>query len=214
MRAVLMGPPGAGKGTQAQVLAQGAQVPQIATGDILRRAREEGTPLGRTAQSYMDKGELVPDDVMIGIIEERLRQDDAKAGFLLDGFPRTVPQAEALDRLLQQLGMPLDAVLLLEVPEDAIVRRLSGRRTCPSCGRSYHVENDPPPADGHCGTCGAELVTRTDDRPETVLSRLEVYRRSTEPLKTYYQGKGVLRAVEGVGKVEEVTARLRAALRD
>ncbi len=214
MRAVLMGPPGAVKGTQAQVLAQGAQVPQVATGDILRRAREEGTPLGRTAQSYMDKGELVPDEVMIGIIEERLRQEDAKAGFLLDGFPRTVPQAEALDRLLQQLGMPLEAVLLLEVPEDAIVRRLSGRRTCPSCGRSYHIENDPPPVDGHCGTCGAELVTRTDDRPETVLSRLEVYRRSTEPLKTYYQAKGVLRAVDGVGKVEEVTARLRAALHD
>ncbi len=214
MRAVLMGPPGAGKGTQAQVLAQGAGVPQVATGDILRRAREEGTALGRSAQSYMDKGELVPDEVMVGIIEERLRQPDAKAGFLLDGFPRTVPQAEALDRLLLQLAMPLEAVLLLEVPEDAIVRRLSGRRTCPNCGRSYHVENDPPPADGHCGTCGSELVTRTDDRPETVLSRLEVYRRSTAPLKTYYQGRGILRSVEGVGTVEEVTARLRASLRD
>ena len=214
MRAVLMGPPGAGKGTQAQVLAQGAKVPQVATGDILRRAREEGTALGRAAQSYMDKGELVPDDVMIGIIEERLRQSDAQGGFLLDGFPRTVPQAEALDRLLGTLGMPLEAVLLLEVPEEAIVRRLSGRRTCPSCGRSYHVENDPPPADGHCQNCGAELVTRTDDRPETVKSRLEVYRRSTEPLRTYYQGHGILRPVDGVGTVEEVTARLRAALRD
>ena len=213
MRAVLMGPPGAGKGTQAQVLAQGAGVPQIATGDILRRAREEGTPLGRTAQSYMDKGELVPDEVMVGIIEERLRQDDARQGFLLDGFPRTVPQAEALDRLLGTLDMPLDAVLLLEVPEEAIVRRLSGRRTCPNCGRSYHVENDPPPAEGRCGTCGAELVTRTDDKPDTVLSRLEVYRRSTAPLKTYYEQHGLLRQVEGVGPVEEVTARLRAALR-
>ena len=213
MRAVLMGPPGAGKGTQAQVLAQGAGVPQIATGDILRRAREEGTPLGRTAQSYMDKGELVPDEVMVGIIEERLRQDDARQGFLLDGFPRTVPQAEALEHLLRTLGMPLDAVLLLEVPEEAIVRRLSGRRTCPSCGRSYHVENAPPPADGHCGSCGAELVTRTDDKSETVLSRLEVYRRSTAPLKTYYEQHGLLRRVQGVGAVEEVTARLGAALR-
>ncbi len=213
MRAVLMGPPGAGKGTQAQVLAQGAGVPQIATGDILRRAREEGTPLGRTAQSYMDKGELVPDEVMVGIIEERLRQDDARQGFLLDGFPRTVPQAEALDRLLGTLDMPLDAVLLLEVPEEAIVRRLSGRRTCPNCGRSYHVENDPPPAEDRCGTCGAELVTRTDDKPDTVLSRLEVYRRSTAPLKTYYEQHGLLRQVAGVGPVEEVTARLRAALR-
>jgi len=214
MRAVLMGPPGAGKGTQAQVLAQGAQVPQIATGDILRRAREEGTSLGRRAQSFMDRGELVPDDVMIGIIEERLGQEDAQGGFLLDGFPRTVPQAEALDRLLAQIGMPLGAVLLLEVPEDDIVRRLSGRRTCPSCGRSYHVENDPPPADGRCGSCGAELVTRTDDRPETIRARLEVYRRSTEPLKAYYAQQGILRAVDGLGKVEEVTARLRAALRD
>ena len=214
MRAVLMGPPGAGKGTQAQVLAQGATVPQVATGDILRRAREEGTALGRAAQSYMDKGELVPDDVMIGIIEERLRQSDAQGGFLLDGFPRTVPQAEALDRLLETIGMPLEAVLLLEVPEQAIVRRLSGRRTCPSCGRSYHVENDPPPADGTCGTCGAELVTRSDDRAETVMSRLEVYRRSTEPLRAYYQGHGILRPVDGVGTVEEVTARLKAALRD
>lgn len=214
MRAVLMGPPGAGKGTQAQVLAQSAGVPQVATGDILRRAREEGTALGRSAQSYMDKGELVPDEVMIGIIEERLRQEDTGEGFLLDGFPRTVPQAEALDRLLGTLDMSLEAVLLLEVSEEALVRRLSGRRTCPSCGRSYHVENDPPPADEHCQTCGAELVTRSDDRPETVLSRLEVYRRSTEPLRSYYRQQGKLRSVDGVGTVEEVTARLRAALRD
>ncbi len=212
MRAVLMGPPGAGKGTQAQVLAKDAGVPQVATGDILRKAREEGTPLGREAQSYMDRGDLVPDAVVIGLIEERLRQEDAAQGFLLDGFPRTVPQAEALGQLLAGLGRPLEDVLLLDVPEEAIVRRLSGRRTCPSCGRPYHVESDPPPADGRCQSCGTELVARPDDRPETVQARLRVYAESTAPLRDYYAAQGLLRSVDGLGPVEEVTARLKAAL--
>jgi len=212
MRTILLGPPGAGKGTQAQVLAQRAGVPQVATGDILRRAREEGTDLGRRAQSYMDRGELVPDEVMIGIIEQRLQEADAREGFVLDGFPRTVPQAEALGELLLGLGMPLDAVLALDVPEEVIVRRLAGRRTCPGCGRSYHVESDPPPADGRCQNCGRELVTRPDDRAETVRERLGVYRRQTEPLKEYYQARGLLRQVDGLGTVEEVTERLQSAL--
>jgi len=212
MRTILLGPPGAGKGTQAQVLAQRAGVPQVATGDILRRAREEGTDLGRRAQSYMDRGELVPDEVMIGIIEQRLQEADAREGFVLDGFPRTVPQAEALGELLLGLGMPLDAVLALDVPEEVIVRRLAGRRTCPGCGRSYHVESDPPPADGRCQSCGRELVTRPDDRAETVRERLGVYRRQTEPLKEYYQARGLLRQVDGLGTVEEVTERLQSAL--
>jgi adenylate kinase len=212
MRAVLMGPPGAGKGTQAKVLAKEASVPQIATGDILRKAREEGTPLGKQAQSYMDAGGLVPDEVVIGLIDERLRQPDAAQGFLLDGFPRTVPQAEALDRLLAGLSQPLEDVLLIDVPAEAIVRRLSGRRTCPACGRPYHVESDPPPADGRCGSCGTELVTRPDDRPETVQARLKVYAESTAPLRDYYAAKGLLRSVDGIGAVEEVTARLKAAL--
>ena len=212
MRTILLGPPGAGKGTQAQVLAQRAGVPQVATGDILRRAREEGTDLGRRAQSYMDRGELVPDEVMIGIIEQRLQEADAREGFVLDGFPRTVPQAEALGELLLGLGMPLDAVLALDVPEEVIVRRLAGRRTCPGCGRSYHVESDPPPADGRCQNCGRELVTRPDDRAETVRERLGVYRRQTEPLKECYQARGLLRQVDGLGTVEEVTERLQSAL--
>ncbi|MDA8344696.1 MAG: adenylate kinase [Thermaerobacter sp.] len=213
MRAVLMGPPGAGKGTQAKFLAKDAAVPQIATGDILRKAREEGTPLGREAQSYMDRGDLVPDAVVIGLIEQRLSQQDAAQGFLLDGFPRTVPQAGALDRLLEEMSQPLHDVLLIEVPEEAIVHRLSGRRTCPSCGRAYHVETAPPPADGRCGSCGSELVTRPDDRLETVQARLKVYAESTAPLRDYYAARGLLRTVDGVGPVEEVTARLKAALR-
>jgi adenylate kinase len=213
MRAVLMGPPGAGKGTQAKFLAKDAAVPQIATGDILRKAREEGTPLGKEAQSYMDRGDLVPDAVVIGLIEQRLAEPDAAQGFLLDGFPRTVPQAEALDRLLAEIQQPLEDVLLIDVPEEAIVRRLSGRRTCPACGRPYHVENDPPPSDGRCGSCGTELVTRQDDRPETVQARLKVYGESTAPLRDYYAAKGLLRTIDGLGEVEEVTARLKAALR-
>ncbi len=213
MRAVLMGPPGAGKGTQAKVLSHDAGVPQVATGDILRLAREQGTPLGRQAQSYMDSGALVPDSVVIGLIEQRLREPDAAAGFLLDGFPRTVPQAEALDALLGTLSRPLQDVLLLQVAEDVIVGRLSGRRTCPSCGRAYHVESDPPPANGRCGTCGTEIVTRPDDRPETVQARLRVYAESTAPLREYYGAQGILRQIDGLGTVEEVTARMQAALR-
>lgn len=211
MRALLMGPPGAGKGTQAQIIQEQYGVPQIATGDMLRRARREGTELGRQAQAYMDSGGLVPDDVVIGLIEERLSEPDARAGFLLDGFPRTTPQAEALSHLLEALGQPLEAALLLEVPAEAIVARLSGRRTCTACGRSYHIVDEPPPDGGRCA-CGAELVTRPDDQPETVRERLRVYGESTAPLADYYERHGLLRRVSGLGTVQEVTARIRSAL--
>lgn len=211
MRALLMGPPGAGKGTQAQFIQQEYGVPQIATGDMLRRARKEGTELGKQAQSYMDRGALVPDEVVIGLIRERLAEPDARSGFLLDGFPRTIPQAEALDALLGDISQPLGAAVLLEVPEEAIVTRLSGRRTCPACGRSYHVVDEPPPEDGRCA-CGTELVTRPDDQPETVRQRLRVYAESTAPLAGYYESKGILRRISGLGTVAEVTARIRSAL--
>lgn len=213
MRALLMGPPGAGKGTQAQLIQDHYRVPQIATGDMLRRACGEGTELGRKAQAYMDSGGLVPDEVVIGLIEERLSEPDARAGFLLDGFPRTIPQAEALARLLAEIGQPLGSALLLEVPEEAIVERLSGRRTCPVCGRSYHVVDEPPPEEGRCA-CGAELVTRPDDQPETVRERLRVYIENTAPLAEYYERHGLLRRVQGLGTVQEVTARIRSALGD
>lgn len=213
MRALLMGPPGAGKGTQAQFICGEYGVPQIATGDMLRRARQEGTELGRKAQAYMDSGGLVPDEVVIGLIRERLAQEDAKAGFLLDGFPRTIPQAEALDALLEEIDQPLQAAVLIEVPEEAIVTRLGGRRTCPSCGRSYHVVDEPPPEENRCA-CGAELVTRPDDQPETVRERLRVYAANTAPLVGYYERRGLLRRVAGLGAVTEVTARIRSALGD
>jgi adenylate kinase len=206
MRVVFLGPPGAGKGTQAERLAAALGVPRVATGDIFRQAVREGTPLGRQAKEYMDRGALVPDDVTVGIVRERLAQPDCAAGFVLDGFPRTLPQAEALDRILGELGRPVQHAVLLTVPDEEIVRRAAGRRVCPRCGATYHLVSSPPRVDERCDACGEALVLRDDDREETVRSRLEVYRRQTEPLAAYYRQRGLLRPVDGTGPIDAVEA--------
>ncbi|MDA2814200.1 adenylate kinase [Nocardiopsis sp. RSe5-2] len=213
MRAVLVGPPGAGKGTQAQILASELSIPKVSTGDIFRANVSGGTELGRTAKSYMDRGDLVPDEVTNEMVRGRLAEEDAREGFLLDGFPRNVPQAETLDSMLKDMGTALDAVLELKVDEEEVVKRLSGRRSCRQCGRVYHVDYDPPKAAGVCDACGGELYQRDDDREEVIRHRLEVYREQTEPLVAYYRDKGVLVAIGATGAVEDVTARAIAALR-
>jgi len=212
MRLVFLGPPGAGKGTQARELAAAHHVPQIATGDMLREAASAGTPLGATAKSYMDRGALVPDDVIIGLIAERLAKPDAKSGFVLDGFPRTIPQAEALARLLGDLGQALDRVIYFDVPEAELLRRLTGRRSCPVCQSTYHVISNPPRREGICDKCGAALVQRSDDSEGTVRHRLEVYAKQTAPLLDYYRGRGLLATVEGEGPIDAVQAAIRRAV--
>jgi len=182
MKLILLGPPGAGKGTQAKLLAERLEIPQIATGDILRAAVKQGTPMGLKAKGFMDAGSLVPDEVVVGIVRERLQQVDCARGFILDGFPRTVAQAEALKEMLASLGKNLNAVISLEVDNEALVRRLTGRRTCQECGRGFHVDFDPPKTDGTCDACGGELYQRDDDREETIRRRLEVYTDQTQPL--------------------------------
>ncbi|MFA9429621.1 adenylate kinase [Egicoccus sp. AB-alg2] len=214
MRVILLGPPGAGKGTQAGRIAQAFDIPHISTGDILRANVREGTPLGQQAKGFMDAGELVPDDVILGMVGDRLAEPDAKDGFLFDGFPRTVPQAEALEQLLIEREQPLDAVLRMLVDTKEIVQRLTGRRTCSNCGAVKHMVYDPPAVDGVCDRCGGQLVQRPDDAEDVVLNRLEVYRRSTEPLEEFYWGRGLLRDVEAVGTVDDVAARMDAILRD
>ncbi|MBX6371115.1 MAG: adenylate kinase [Acidothermus sp.] len=213
MRLVLVGPPGAGKGTQAQLIASHLLVPKISTGDIFRKNVAEGTPLGREAKRYMDAGDLVPDEVTIGMVRDRLAAEDVRDGFLLDGFPRTVPQAEALDALLAEMGTSLSVVLELVVDDDEVVRRLSGRRTCSDCGHIWHVTYDPPTLDGVCDLCGGKLFQREDDREETIRHRLEVYYDQTAPLIDYYAARGILEGIDAMGPVEEVTARAVAALR-
>jgi adenylate kinase len=212
VRVILLGPPGAGKGTQAGNIASTYGIPHISTGDILRANVREGTALGLEAKRFMDAGDLVPDDVIIGMVGDRLEQPDAAQGFLFDGFPRTVPQAEALDRLLQEREQPLDVVLRLAVDEDEVVSRLTGRRTCTGCGAVFHVTHQPPATEGVCDVCGGELVQREDDREDVVRNRLEVYRRSTEPLEEFYWNRGLLRDVEAVGTVDEVAERAGAIL--
>ncbi|MGH3453696.1 MAG: adenylate kinase [Nocardioidaceae bacterium] len=212
MRLVLVGPPGAGKGTQAKHIAAHYGIPAISTGDIFRAHVAELTPLGEIAKSYMDEGELVPDDVTVAMVRDRLSRDDTGAGFLLDGFPRTVPQAESLSAMLDELDVPLDVVLKITVEDDEVVRRLSGRRICRSCGRTFHVEFHPPNTEGVCDVCGGELYQRDDDRPETVRRRLQVYREQTDPLVEYYEDRGLLRRVAGTGEVPEVTKRAIEAL--
>ncbi|HEY8393776.1 MAG TPA: adenylate kinase [Thermaerobacter sp.] len=209
MRWIFLGPPGAGKGTQAARLAERAGVPQISTGDMLRAAVRAGTPLGLEAKRYMDAGQLVPDDVTIAIVRERLAQDDCRRGFLLDGFPRTVPQAEGLAAALEELGVGLDGVLYFDVPDEVVVERLSGRRVCPECGATYHIRFDPPRESGRCDRCGAALVQRHDDREETVRERLAVYRRQTEPLVDYYRRAGLLKRVAADRPIQEVEAEIR-----
>ena len=213
MRLVLVGPPGAGKGTQAQFIAAHTAVPKISTGDIFRTNVSEGTPLGVQAKAYMDKGDLVPDDVTIAMVQLRLREDDAKAGFLLDGFPRTVPQAEVLDDVLRESGSKLDVVLELVVDDDEVIRRLSGRRTCRTCNHIWHVDFDPPATPGVCDIDGGELFQRDDDRAETIANRLSVYATSTAPLIAYYAHRGVLVGLDATGPVDDVTDRAIDALR-
>ena len=214
MRLVLLGPPGAGKGTQAQRLQARNGVPQVSTGDLLREAVAARTPLGRAAKSVMDAGQLVADETMLGIIRERLARPDAARGFILDGFPRTLPQADGLARLLQELRQPLDAIVLLEVNPDALTRRLTGRRSCRQCGRVFHLETNPPQSDDRCTNGGPhDLFQRDDDREETIRARLEVYRERTQPLVEYYRRLGLLRRIEADGSLDEVQARLEAAIR-
>ncbi|MDO3702583.1 adenylate kinase [Micromonospora sp. C28SCA-DRY-2] len=213
MRLVLVGPPGAGKGTQAEFIAAHLSVPKISTGDIFRANVSQGTPLGVEAKRYMDAGKLVPDEVTINMVRDRLAEPDASEGFLLDGFPRTTPQAAALDKLLADLGTALDLVLELVVDDDEVIRRLSGRRTCRGCGKIWHVEFDPTTRDGICDRCGAELFQRDDDKPETIAARLREYAEKTAPLVDYYGAQGKLVGIDATGPVEDVTVRAIDALR-
>jgi adenylate kinase len=212
MNLILLGPPGAGKGTQAERISRLYGIPQISTGDMLREAVREGTPLGRKAKSYMDSGALVPDEVVIGIVEERIQQDDCRGGFMLDGFPRTTAQAQALDDMLEKKGLKLDHVVCIEVDTEELVRRLSGRRTCRNCMAPYHVEFNPPKVDGVCDRCGSELYQRDDDKEEAIRNRLKTYEAQTAPLISYYTERGLLRTVEGKGSVEEVFRRIQEIL--
>jgi len=209
---ILLGPPGAGKGTQGARLSEEFGLPYIATGDLLRAAVEEGTDLGRQAKEYMDRGDLVPDEVIIGVILERVESEEARDGFLLDGFPRTLPQAEALDQELANLDRRLTAVLLIEVSDQEVVRRLAGRRISASTGRVYHVEFDPPKTPGRCDVDGSPLIQRDDDKEETIRKRLEVYHRQTAPLIEYYEERGLLRRFDGTRSPDEVHDHIRATL--
>ncbi|TDB97563.1 adenylate kinase [Micromonospora fluostatini] len=213
MRLVLVGPPGAGKGTQAEFIAAHLSVPKISTGDIFRANVTQGTPLGVEAKRYMDAGKLVPDEVTINMVRDRLAEPDAAEGFLLDGFPRTTPQAAALDKLLADLGTALDLVLELVVDDDEVIRRLSGRRTCRGCGKIWHVEFDATLREGVCDRCGAELFQRDDDKPETIGARLREYAEKTAPLVDYYGAQSKLVGIDATGPVEDVTVRAIDALR-
>jgi len=213
VRVVLVGPPGAGKGTQAQFLASHLSIPKISTGDIFRDNVSHGTALGRRAQTYMERGDLVPDEITIAMVTDRLSDDDTGAGFLLDGFPRNVPQAETLKKMLASWETRLDTVLELVVDDDEVVRRLSGRRTCRRCGRVWHVTFDPPVQAKVCDDCGGELFQRDDDREETIRHRLEVYQQQTAPLVSFYADEGILLGLDATGPVDEITERALSALR-
>ena len=210
MKLILLGAPGAGKGTQAEVICNALNIPAISTGNIIREALRLGTEMGLKAKSFMDAGQLVPDDVVIGIIKERLAKDDCANGFILDGFPRTIPQAEALDAM----GIIIDKVIDIEVPDEKIAARMSGRRVCKDCGASYHLEYKTPESEGVCDACSGELVQRKDDAPETVLDRLAVYHEQTEPLNEFYSKKGILRIVEGQEEIADTSALTLKALED
>ena len=209
---VLLGPPGSGKGTQGERLQSDFRLPYYATGDILRAAVRDETEIGREAKQYMDRGDLVPDEVIIGVISERLQSDEAADGFILDGFPRTTGQAEALDKELEGLDRELTAAILIDVAEEEVVRRLGGRRTCVKQGHIFHVEFDPPEKEGVCDICGAELVVRDDDKPEVIRNRLEQYHSKTEPLVEYFENAGILKRVDGSAAPDEVAERIRALL--
>ena len=200
MKLILLGAPGAGKGTQAEILCERLNIPTISTGNMIREAMKSGTEMGLKAKEYAENGKLVPDEVVIGIVDERLRQDDCKNGFILDGFPRTIPQAEALDRM----GVTIDRVVDINVPDEVIARRVSGRRVCLDCGNTYHIETKKPHVEGICDRCGSTLVQRKDDLPETVQERLHVYHAQTEPLRDYYAAAGKLLVVDGQQGIQEI----------
>ena len=208
MKLILLGAPGAGKGTQAEILSHKLGIPTISTGNILRAAIKNGTPVGLKAKSYVESGALVPDDVIIGIVAERLAEPDCEGGYILDGMPRTIPQAEALETA----GVAIDCALSIEIADEVIVERMSGRRTCTNCGATYHVVSAPPKTDGVCDNCGSALTIRKDDAPETVKSRLEVYHRETEPLKAFYEARGKLKSVDNQPSIEATTAEIEKAL--
>jgi adenylate kinase len=212
MDVILLGPPGSGKGTQAQKIGERYHIPQISTGDILRGAVKERTPLGVEAQGYMDQGRLVPDEVVVGIVRERLMASDCKGGFILDGFPRTLPQAEALDVTLQEMKREIDHVISIEVGKEELLGRLTGRRTCRTCGTMYHLMFNPPKKDRVCDKCGGELYQRDDDQEATIRARLQVYEEQTAPLIAYYRNKGLLRTIDGVGEIEEIFREIVKAI--
>jgi len=212
VRIVLLGAPGAGKGTQAKKLVEKYGIPQISTGDILRKAVADGTPLGREAKNYMERGELVPDSIVIGLVKERITRDDCKKGYILDGFPRNTSQAEALDRVLAEMNAPLDVALNVDVEKEELLKRLTGRRTCRNCQQMYNVYFSPPKTDGVCDKCGGELYQREDDKEETIKKRLEVYEKSTAPLIKYYNRKGILKTVKGAGSIDEIFSKVCSIL--
>ena len=209
MNLILLGAPGAGKGTQAEILCERLNIPTISTGNMIREAMKSGTEMGRKAKEYAENGKLVPDEVVIGIVDERLRQDDCKNGFILDGFPRTIPQAEALDRM----GITIDRVVDINVPDEVITRRVSGRRACLDCGSTYHIETKKPNVEGICDRCGSTLVQRKDDLPETVQERLHVYHAQTEPLRDYYAAAGKLLVVDGQQGIQEIAEQTLTLLK-
>lgn len=212
MNLVLLGPPGAGKGTQASMLVKRFGIPQISTGDMLRAAVGNKTPMGVKAKEFMDAGGLVPDEVVIGIVRDRLQEKDCCEGFILDGFPRTVPQADALKANLAELGKQLDSVVSLEVDIDALVERLTGRRSCSDCGKGFHLKFDPPGDDGRCDVCSSGLIQRADDQEETIRNRMEVYHQQTAPLEDYYRQEGMLLSVDGMADIDAVQTQMVAAL--
>ena len=212
MHLILLGPPGAGKGTQAQKVAERYAIPQISTGDILRSAVKEGTALGRKAAFFMDAGQLVPDDLMLDLVRQRLGRDDCSAGFILDGFPRSLPQAEGLEGVLTDLGKAIDGVLSVKVAPELLVKRLTARRVCADCGQGYNLQTQPPLKEGVCDVCGGPLIQRSDDVEETIRNRLKVYENQTAPLEQFYRGKAFLHIIDGVGTIEEVFERLVGCL--
>lgn len=212
MKIIMLGAPGAGKGTQAKMIAERYQIPHISTGDIFRANIKNGTALGMEAKKYMDQGQLVPDELTVKILLDRVAQDDCKNGYVLDGFPRTIPQAEVLDQALTELGEKIDFAIDVEVPDENIVKRMSGRRACLACGATYHIEHIPPKQEGICDTCGQSLVLRDDDKPETVLNRLQVYHKQTQPLIDFYTAKGIMKAVDGTMEMHDVFAAIVSIL--
>jgi len=214
LRVVLLGPPGAGKGTQAKLLREKFEACQVSTGDILRKAVADQSPLGKEASAYIRRGDLVPDGVIVKLVAERLKEKDCAQGFILDGFPRTIPQAQSLEEILQKMGLGLQSVLLVQVPHRIIVERLAGRRTCKDCGALYHLKFNPSASESVCDRCGGELLQRDDDREETISARLKVYDKQTAPLADYYRQRGILREIDGVGSVDDIRNRLIKALEE